>query len=85
MQFAGKMTQARKDKQLSRSQLAELIGTSAASVSRYGHGEMKPSIEVATRVAEVLDVSLDYRAGIASVAVRDKKMMSRLEGIATML
>ena len=84
MKFADKMAQARKEKDLTRSQLAEAIGTSAAIVGRYERDEMKPSIEVAAKVAEVLDVSLDYLAGTASVAVRDKKMISRLEGIATM-
>ena len=84
MKFADKMIQARKDKGLTRSQLAEAIGTSAAIVGRYERDEMKPSIEVAAKVAEVLNVSLDYLAGAASVAIRDKKMISRLEGIATM-
>jgi transcriptional regulator with XRE-family HTH domain len=84
MKFSDKMAQARKDKGLSRSALAKLIGTSGAIVGRYERDEMKPSIEVAAKIAEELEVSLDYLAGSSQIAVKDKKMVNRLEGIASM-
>lgn len=55
--------------------------TSGAIVGRYGRGDMKPSIEIAARIAEALDVSLDYLVGISSEIVKDKKMINRLEDI----
>ena len=84
MEFADKMTHARKDKGISRADLAERLGTSSAIVGRYERDEMTPSIEVAAKVAKELDVSLDYLAGNSPLAVKDTKMISRLEGIAAM-
>lgn len=84
MKFADKMTQARKDKGLSRAELGKRLGTSSAVVGRYERGEMAPSIEVAAKIAKELDVSLDYLAGNSPMAVKDTRMVSRLEGIADM-
>ncbi len=77
--FNNKMVQVRKDKNLSREQLGKLIGTSGAIIGRYERGDMKPSIEIAARIAEALEVSLDYLVGSSSVIVKDKKMLYRLE------
>ena len=77
--FNNKMVQVRKDKNLSREQLGKLIGTSGAIIGRYERGDMKPSIEIAAKIAEALEVSLDYLVGSSSVIVKDKKMLYRLE------
>lgn len=84
MKFADKMAQARKEKGLSRTELGKRLGTSGAVVGRYERAEMTPSIEVAAKIARELDVSLDYLAGNSSLAIKDTKMVSRLEGIAAM-
>jgi len=42
---------------------------------------MKPSIEIAAKIAEALDVSLDFLMGLSSELVKDKKMVNRLEDI----
>jgi transcriptional regulator with XRE-family HTH domain len=43
--------------------LAERVGGSdARQISRYEHGRITPSLDVAVRLAEALDVSLDYLA-----------------------
>lgn len=77
--FANKMMQVRKEKNLSREQLGKLVGTSGAIIGRYERDDMKPSIEIATKIAQALDVSLDYLVGASSVIVKDKKMLYRLE------
>jgi len=77
--FNNKMTQTRKDKNLSREQLGKLIGTSGAIIGRYERADMKPSIEIAAKIAEALDVSLDFLVGSSSIVVKDKKMLYRLE------
>ncbi|MAS87457.1 MAG: transcriptional regulator [Micavibrio sp.] len=77
--FSNKLTQIRKDKKLSREELAKLIGTSGAIIGRYERGDMKPSIEIAAKIAEALEVSLDYLVGSVSAIVKDKKMLYRLE------
>jgi len=79
--FGNKVAQLRKEKDLSRDELGEKVGTSGAIVGRYERGDMKPSIEIAAKIAEALDVSLDYLMGLASDQIKDKKMVNRLEDI----
>lgn len=79
--FGTKVAQLRKEKDLSRDELGVKVGTSGAIVGRYERGDMKPSIEIAAKIAEALDVSLDYLMGLASDQVKDKKMVNRLEDI----
>jgi transcriptional regulator with XRE-family HTH domain len=69
----------RAEKGLKREDLAKMIGTSAAIIGRYERNERTPSIEVAKKIAQALDVSLDYLTGDSSVLVQDKKMVYRLE------
>lgn len=84
MDFGDKMMQARKDKSLSRDELGKVIGTSGAIIGRYERNDMKPSIEIAAKVALALDISLDYLVGNASLEVKDKSILQRLESIAKM-
>lgn len=79
MDFGSTIVQLRKDKGLSRDDLAKAVGTSSAIIGRYERGEITPSVEVAAKMADALDVSLDYLVGASSVVVKDKKMMHRLE------
>lgn len=73
------MDRVRAEKGLKREDLAKMIGTSAAIIGRYERNERTPSIEVAKKIAQALDVSLDYLTGDSSVLVQDKKMVYRLE------
>jgi transcriptional regulator with XRE-family HTH domain len=84
MSFGSKMTQIRKDKKLSREELGKLVGTSGAIIGRYEREDMKPSIEMAAKIALSLEVSLDYLVGNSSIEVKDKEMILRLESIAKM-
>lgn len=79
--FGTKVAQLRKEKGLSRDELGEKVGTSGAIIGRYERGDMKPSIEIAAKIAEALDVSLDFLMGLSSELVKDKKMVNRLEDI----
>jgi hypothetical protein len=40
-----------------------------------------PSVEIATRIAEALEVSLDFLAGRSSLVVKDHLLLQRLEDI----
>jgi transcriptional regulator with XRE-family HTH domain len=82
MKFGDRMMQARKEKGLSREALAEKIGTSAPIVGRYERGDMMPSVEIATHIAEALEVSLDFLVGKSSLLLKDVNMLERLENIA---
>jgi len=61
-----------------------MIGTSGPIIGRYERGDMMPSVEIATKIADALEVSLDFLVGKSSLRVKDKSMMERLEDIATL-
>ena len=84
MEIGAAITQLRKQKDLSREDLGGMVGTSGAVIGRYERGEITPSVEIANKIANALEVSLDYLVGNASSAVRDKKILQRMETIAEM-
>ena len=60
MTFGEKVTIARKQKKLTQTELADATGTSRDIIGKYERDESKPSIEIAARIAYVLDSSLDF-------------------------
>jgi len=63
MPLADRIKQLRTEAGLSQAELAELVGGSdARQISRYEHGRITPSLDVAVRLAQALNVSLDYLA-----------------------
>lgn len=79
MDFGNKIVQLRKQKDLSRDELGKNVGTSGAIIGRYERNEITPSVDMAAKIAEALEVSLDYLVGSAAAVVKDKKMLYRLE------
>jgi transcriptional regulator with XRE-family HTH domain len=79
MDLGTNITQLRKVKGMSRDDLGQEAGTSGAIIGRYERGEMMPSVEMAKKMADALEVSLDYLVGSSAFTVKDKKMMHRLE------
>jgi len=63
MLFGERLAAIRKIKKVSQEELAKMIGVHAPVIGRYERGEVKPSIEVATKIANALEVSLDYLVG----------------------
>ncbi|MBS9463275.1 helix-turn-helix transcriptional regulator [Flagellimonas sp. 389] len=78
--FGDRIMQARKEKGLSREELAKMIGTSGPIVGRYERGDMMPSVEIATKIADALEISVDYLLGKTSLII-DKDAIRRLEDI----
>ena len=60
--------------------LGEIIGTSGDVIGRYERGDIKPSVEVVTKIADALEVSIDYLVGKTSLQL-DHKILQRLEDI----
>lgn len=60
MTFGEKVTIARKQKKLTQTELGDSVGTSRDIIGKYERDETKPSIEVAAKIADVLECSLDY-------------------------
>ncbi len=84
MDFASRLKQVRAEKNIKREVIAEKIGTSSAIIGRYERGERTPSVDIAKKIAEALDVSLDYLVGDTSVLVEDKAILKRIEDIANL-
>lgn len=81
MTFGEKIILVRKQLKWSQDDLAKKIGTSAPIVGRYEREEIKPSIEVASKLADALDVTLDYLLGKSENMTLDKKNLQRLQDI----
>ncbi|UYQ95511.1 helix-turn-helix domain-containing protein [Chitinophaga horti] len=81
MTFGERIALQRKQLKLSQDDLAKKVGTSAPIIGRYERGEIKPSIEIAKKIADELEVTIDYLMGGAANMVLDKKLLKRMEDI----
>jgi len=77
MSFGKRLAEARKKKDISQEELAKLLNTKGPVVGRYERDEMKPSIEAAAKMADILEVSLDYLVGKADEHL-DKLTLNRI-------
>lgn len=71
-----RIIEARKAKKWTQMDLANALGVNVKNVSRWELGQAKPSFEAAVDLAKVLDVSLDYLAGLGG-----KDSFEPLEGL----
>lgn len=71
----------RKKKSLSQADLGKIIGTSGDVIGRYERGDITPSVEVVSKIADALEVSVDYLLGKTKMEL-DKQTLKRLEDIA---
>lgn len=67
----------RKEKKMSQDEVGKLVGVHGAVIGRYERDEVKPSIEMATQLAEALEVSLDYLVGSTDVLL-EKSIVNRV-------
>jgi transcriptional regulator with XRE-family HTH domain len=79
MTFGERITMLRKQFKWSQEDLAKKVGTSAPIIGRYERDEIKPSIEVAKKIADALDTTVDYLLGGSAKFNPDKKTLKRLE------
>lgn len=80
MDFGDNMMLVRKKKKLSQAALGKLIGTSGDVIGRYERGDIKPSVDVVAKIADALEISVDYLLGKTSLII-DKDAIRRLEDI----
>lgn len=80
MNLGSKITDLRKKQNWSQSELAKRIEVSREIIGRYERNDAIPSIEVATRIADVFEVSLDYLVGNSEQEV-DKTTLNRVQEI----
>jgi len=81
--FGKRLHELRRSRDWSQPELAKMIGTSGAIVGRYERGEITPSIEVARKLAEAFDVTLDYLVGESELPglLKDRDMLERLRAL----
>lgn len=60
--FGDRITLLRKKKKLTQEQLSEKVGISAKELSEYEGDAASPPLNVAMRIADILDTSLDFLA-----------------------
>lgn len=78
----GKIIAGLRDKKsMSQTDLATGSGVSRVMIGKYERGEAVPSIDAAKKIADALEVSLDYLTGDAKTAAYDKKTLQRLEDL----
>ena len=64
--FGERLKQLRKERGLTQTELAKLIGSSKALVSKYETNQSQPPYEILIQIAYVFNVSTDYLLGIAN-------------------
>lgn len=83
MALADNMMLLRKKKELSQAELGKMIGTSGDVIGRYERGDISPSIDAVAKIADALEVSVDYLIGKTKMEL-DKNTMRRFEDISTL-
>lgn len=81
--FDKHLTEVRKDKNISQDEVSKIIGVHCAAIGIYERDEVKPSIEVAIKIADALQVSLDYLIRKTSLEV-DSNTLKRIEEISNL-
>ncbi len=77
--IGNKITELRKQKGWSQSELAKQIDASREAIGKYERNEAVPSVETAKNIADVFDVTLDYLVGDVLRPSFDKRMIERLQ------
>jgi transcriptional regulator with XRE-family HTH domain len=81
MNIGDKITALRKGKKISQADLAKEAGVSREIIGRYERNEVSPSVDVAKKIADALEVSLDYLAGGSDKAAFDKQTLKLIDEI----
>lgn len=78
--FGERLTQIRKKKKLSQAEVGKLLEIDGDAYGRYERNEVKPSIDMAAKIADALNVSLDYLIGKTHLEF-DSDTLKRVEEI----
>ena len=81
--FGNKIAALRKTKKMSQGVVAKRLDTSTSVIGRYERGEMLPSIEVAKKLAKILDTTVGYLLGESENAdiFENPEMLKRFKDI----
>lgn len=62
--FGLRLTRLRERKGYTQAELARKLGVSKTSINRYENNTQSPTLENAKRLADILDTTLDFLAGV---------------------
>ena len=84
--FGKRLRECRDIKKFSQQALAKEMETSYTVIGKYERDEMIPSIEVAKRLAKILDTTVGYLLGETEEmdVLKDPDMLKRLNAIASL-
>ena len=77
MDFGSTVVTLRKEQGISQTELADKLGIHKNVLGRYERNEVIPSVDIARKIADILDVSLDYLSGKTDVEM-DKTTLKRI-------
>ena len=79
--FGKKIAELRKDRKMSQGELAKQLSTSTSVIGRYERDEMTPSIEVAKKIANLLNTTVGYLLGETEddALFKNPEMLKRLK------
>lgn len=75
-----KLKKLRKEKGITQSELAKIVGVSTSMIGMYETDARKPSYEVLTKIAQYFRVSTDYLLGKTEYTTVDEKIDVELGG-----
>ncbi len=86
MEFKDRLKQARKDKGISQSKLAQMIGVHVTNISRYERGENKPTSQVLTKLSDALGISADFLMSgstdeVATAMISDRELLEQFKKV----
>lgn len=89
MGFAERLKKARKDRGLSQTELAKLVGIHYTQIGRYEKKGAQPSAEVLSKLSNALGVSSDYLTNgtsddLAESSLTDKELLNQFKAIEKM-
>lgn len=67
MEFKDRLLQLRKEKNMSREELAKKLNLSYSAISKYETGARTPDDDIKKKIAEYFNVSLDYLMGVSDI------------------
>lgn len=80
MELAHRLSQLRKEKGLTQQELADLTGTHPNVIGKYELGLAIPSVEMAGKLAQALNVTIDFLAGNSDVNM-DRRIMDKVRSL----
>lgn len=83
MSFGKKLRECRTEKKISQAELARQIDSYHSIIGKYERDEVKPTIDVVKKLAEVLDTTVGFLLGETEdrLLLKDPAMLKRLNDI----